>query len=197
MIFLPGTSIMHKNAAGLVREERVQQFFDGDQSLHDYASYVQVDNAATKLQHWHQQGAEIVYLSSHKNMEDVAKDEWVLRKYGFPTGPVFFRHSGEQYSDVAEAVLPDILIEDDAKCIGGEIEMTYPHIKPEFKARIKSIVVAEFGGIDHLPDDVATLIRKVARQRISVRHSRIFPEGLATILTRIGFDVSGSVKHCR
>ncbi len=157
MVFLHGTSIMHKNAAGRSREERVQQFFNGDESLHDYASYVPVDNAATKLQHWHQQGTEIVYLSSHQDMEDVAKDECVLRKYGFPAGPVFFRHSGEKYSDVAEAVLPDILIEDDAKCIGGEIEMTYPYIKPELKARIKSIVVAEFGGIDHLPDDVAAL----------------------------------------
>jgi hypothetical protein len=32
--------------------------------------------------------------------------------------------------------------------------MTYPHLKPELKAKIKSIVVKEFGGIDHPPDDI-------------------------------------------
>ncbi len=35
--------------------------------------------------------------------------------------------------------------------------MTYPHIRPELRARIKSIVIPEAGGIDHLPDDVAAL----------------------------------------
>jgi hypothetical protein len=32
--------------------------------------------------------------------------------------------------------------------------MTYPHLRPELKAKIRSIVVEEFGGIDHLPDDI-------------------------------------------
>ena len=85
-------------------------------------------------------------------------DKAVLRNHDFPEGQVFFRHSGESYSDVAESVLPDILIEDDCESIGGQEEMTYPHIKPELKARIKSIVVREFGGIDHLPDDIFALV---------------------------------------
>jgi len=80
-----------------------------------------------------------------------------LRKHGFPDGRIFFRHSGERYNGVAESVLPDILIEDDCESIGGRKEMTYPHIKPELKARIKPIVVKEFGGIDHLPDDISAL----------------------------------------
>jgi hypothetical protein len=71
---------------------------------------------------------------------------------------VFFPYSDEQYHDVAERVLPDVLIEDDCESIGGEKEMTYPHIKPELKAKIKSIVVKEFGGIDHLPDDTSALM---------------------------------------
>ena len=157
MVFLHGTVLMHRNATGRRREERVQQFYDGDESLHDFASYVPVDNAATKLQRWCQQGAEIVYLSSHRTPGEVEKDRHVLMKYGFPDGPVYFRRSGERYSDLAEAVLPDILVEDDARCIGGESEMAYPHIKPELKVRIKSIVVQEFGGIDHLPDDLIAL----------------------------------------
>jgi len=36
--------------------------------------------------------------------------------------------------------------------------MTYPRIKSELKMRIKSIVFREFGGIDHLPDDVSDLL---------------------------------------
>lgn len=157
MVFLHGTAIMHTGAVGHPRVERVNQVLDRDKSLYDFASYVPVDNAVRKLHAWRQQGAEIVYLSSHKRVEDVEKDKAILRNYDFPDGQVFFRHSGEQYYDVAERVLPDILIEDDCESIGGEKEMTYPHIKPELKAKIKSIVVKEFGGIDHLPDDIAAL----------------------------------------
>jgi hypothetical protein len=159
MVFLHGTVIMHKNAAGRTREERVKQVLDGrDESLYDFASYVPVDNAAMKIQAWRQQGAEIVYLSSHKIVEDVEIDKAVLQNHDFPDGQVFFRNSGEQYYNIAERVLPDILIEDDCESIGGEKEMTYPHIKPERKAKIKPIVVKEFDGIDHLPDEIAKLM---------------------------------------
>ncbi len=48
--------------------------------------------------------------------------------------------------------MPGIIIEDDCESIGGEVEITYPHIKSELKARIQSIVVKEFSGIDNLPD---------------------------------------------
>ena len=51
---------------------------------------------------------------------------------------------GEEYKDVAERVMPDVLIEDDCESIGGEIEMSYPHIKDELRARIRSVVVKEF-----------------------------------------------------
>ena len=158
MVFLHGTAIMHKNAVGRTREERVKQVLDRrDESLYDFASYVPVGNAVRKLQAWRKQGSKIVYLSSHKRVEDVEMDRVVLRNHDFPDGQVFFRHSGEQYNDVAERVLPDILIEDDCESIGGEKEMTYPHIKSELKAKIKSVVVKEFGGIDHLPDDISAL----------------------------------------
>ncbi len=40
-----------------------------------------------------------------------------------------------------------------------EAEMTYPHIKPALKTRIKSIPVKEFGGINHLPDTISDLVR--------------------------------------
>lgn len=46
---------------------------------------------------------------------------------------------------------------DDCESIGGEPEMTYPHIRADLKPKIKSIVVKEFQGIDHLPDSIEEL----------------------------------------
>lgn len=104
-------------------------------------------------------GLEILHLSSHRGVEDIEADEAVSRKHGIPDGQVFFRQNGEQYKDVAERVLPHVLIEDDCESIGREEEMAYPHIRQELKVKIKSIVVKEFGGIDRLPDEVAELVR--------------------------------------
>jgi hypothetical protein len=158
MIFLQGTAIMHRGALPFSREERVRQAVEGkDESIHDFASYVPVGDVVRKLQGWRAQGAEIVYLSSHRKAEDVEKDKFVLRKHGFPGDQIFYRQSGETYADIAERVMPGVLIEDDCESIGGEVEMTYPHIRQDFKPRIKSIVIREFGGIDYLPDDVHAL----------------------------------------
>ena len=84
-------------------------------------------------------------------------DQKVLDKYGFPKGEIYYRQNGEAYKDVAERVRPDILIEDDCESIGGEVEMTYPYIREDLKPKIKSIVVKEFQGINHLPDSVTEL----------------------------------------
>jgi len=158
MVFLHGTAIMHRNAFGRTRLERVQQVIDKDESIYDFDSYIPVDDAVRKLRAWEDQGARIVYLSSHKRMRDVEKDKHVLRAYGFPEGRIFFRRSGEEYKDVAERILPDVLIEDDCESIGGESEMTYPHIGPGLRSKIKSIVIKEFGGLDYLPDKVSALV---------------------------------------
>jgi hypothetical protein len=157
MVFLHGTTLMHRNAAARPREERVKQVTDGDASLYDFGSYIPVDNAVNKLRAWRERGASIVYLSSHTEAARVELDERVLAKYGFPKGPVYFRNNGRSYHEVVEAVLPDVLIEDDCESIGGESEMVYPHVNLETKARVKSIAVKEFGGLDHLPDDPALL----------------------------------------
>jgi hypothetical protein len=157
MVLLHGTAIMHRNAFGRTRDERVQQVLEKDESIYDFASYIPVGNTVRKLQTWKEQRAEIVYLSSHKRVENVENDTRVLSAHGFPNGQIFFRKSGEEYNDGAERVLPDILIEDDCESIGGEEEMAYPHIKPELKTRIKSIVIKEFCGLDHLPNEVSAL----------------------------------------
>jgi len=158
MVFLHGTVIMHKSALGRSREERVKQVIDRENSVLDFTSYIPVDNAVVKLSSWHEQGAEISYLSSHKKIEDIQKDKSVLRKYNFPNGEILFRKSGEDYKDIVERIIPNLMVEDDCESIGGEKEMVYPHLKPEVRLRTKSIVVKEFGGLDHLPDEMSDLI---------------------------------------
>ena len=49
LVFLHGTTIMHKNAVGHTREEIVKQVKDKEKSVHDYKSYVPVGNAVKKL----------------------------------------------------------------------------------------------------------------------------------------------------
>jgi hypothetical protein len=157
LIFLHGTTIMHKGAKGLARERIVRQVVEGDASIHDHASYIPVGNAAKKLQEWKRQGARICYLSSHKSTRDVETDRSVLKKYGFPDGQIFYRLGGEEYKDVVERIrpLPNLIVEDGCESIGGEVEMVYPNLRPELKSKIKSIVVEEFQGIDCIPDKIS------------------------------------------
>ncbi len=157
LVFLHGTTIMHKNAVSKTREERVKQSIEREESVLDYANYVPIDNAVEKLKTWQLQGAEILYLSSHDNQEDVDKDQLVLDKNNFPKGPIYWRQNGQNYAQVTEQIIPDILIEDDCESIGGEKEMIYPYIKSELKGKIKSIIVKEFEGMDHLPDNIRDL----------------------------------------
>lgn len=159
LIFLHGTVIMHKSAESKTREERVRQVLGSDPSVHDYISYIPVGNAVEKLKSWQSQGAEILYLSSHETAEDVEKDKSVLEKYSFPKGQIFYRQNGESYKDIAEKIIPDVLIEDDCESIGGEKEMTITFVKPEVKEKIKSIIVKEFSGIDHLSNKADELVK--------------------------------------
>ena len=124
-----------------------------------FRKYEPTGNAAAKLAGWAKQGAEICYLTSHQKANMIPVDQKILDKYGFPKGEIYYRQNGEAYKDVAERVMPDILIEDDCESIGGEAEMTYPHIREDLKPKIKSIVVKEFQGIDNLPDNLAFLLK--------------------------------------
>lgn len=169
LIFLQGTILMAKNAAGLPREEIVRQVMEQEESVRDFANYIPIGNAAQKLQNWAGQGAEICYLTSltenkkARGDEIIGKeglkwDEEVLNRYGFPYGIIYHREASEKYSDVVARIIPppDIFIEDDCESIGAS-EMTYPSLSEELQNRIKSILVREFGGIDHLPDDIRLL----------------------------------------
>ena len=139
LVFLHGTTIMHPDEA----------------RLRDFASYVPVGGAVAKLRRWAAQGAEIAYLSAHRDPADAE----VLRRNGFPPGRILAREPGETYGEVAARELPDLLIEDDCASIGAD-EIASTQIPAEARGRIASIVVPEFGGIDHLPDSLEELLSR-------------------------------------
>ncbi len=162
LVFTEGTLFIGADDVNRSREQRIQAVKDTLARLAagipiDYSAEVPAGNAVEKLLTWRRQGAEIMYLTSRTLPDEIEDIRSVLRKFGFPEGELFFCQEGEAYKDVAERVLPDVIVEDDCESIGGEVEMTYPRIRPDIQARIKSIVVPEAGGIDHLPDDLALL----------------------------------------
>jgi hypothetical protein len=156
VVFLHGTAIMHPAAAGCVREERVQQVRDLEPSVREFAAYLPAEQVVEKLRGWHEQGAEIAYLSSHRTGSDVAAEETVLERHHFPRGRVLFRRPGESYGDVVAREPPDILIEDDCESI-GVTELAHRQISEDMRRRVRSIVVPEFGGFSHLPDSLEEL----------------------------------------
>ncbi len=159
LVFTEGTLLIDGRWAGLPREEMVHRSRSG-QGSGDFSASIPVGEAVAKLQTWRQQGAAIAYLTSRTRAKEVEAIRTVLDRYVFPEGRLWFRRPGEQYKDVAERVRPHVLVEDDCESIGGEAQMTYPHIRPDVKTQIVSIVVKEFGGIDHLPDDITALAKR-------------------------------------
>lgn len=178
LIFTEGTVLMHGSAKGKIREEIVQQskefgiqmeekslaFQDtasygidlGD--IHDYQGYIPIHNAVEKIKKWKKQGAIIFYLSSRRVKEEIEAIRSILQKYDFPDFQnLLYRQQGEDYKDVAEGLIPDILIEDNCESIGGEKEMTYTYMSGNAKARMHSVTIKEFSGIDYLPDNLGQL----------------------------------------
>jgi len=173
LVFTEGTVLMHALAKDVSRKERVKQSqAEGIQreerniafelnspltkappgSVYDLESYIPVGNAVEKLNQWKQQGATIIYLSSRRVKNEVEAIKKVLQKYNFPDCQNFyFRKPEEDYRDIAERLIPDIIVEDDCESIGGKPEMVYPNMKADLKKRIKSIVVKEFEGLIFLP----------------------------------------------
>ncbi len=157
LVFLHGTTIMHASAVGKTREQRVRQVVNREPGVADFSSYVPTEAAVAKLQNWSSQGATIVYLTSHRKLPLIELDAAVLRNFGFPQGEIVHRGRSRTYADVASQVKPDVLLEDDCESIGGPGNMVYPTLHPALQARIRSIVVPEFGGLAHLPDDPSAL----------------------------------------
>jgi hypothetical protein len=105
-VFLHGTVLMHAGGVGVPRAERVAQVRADHPTVRDYAAYVPIDDAVAKLQCWQDAGAVVDYLSSHRSLEDVALDSFVLRTHGFPAGRVFACGPGESHGTLPGARPP-------------------------------------------------------------------------------------------
>ncbi len=159
LIFTEGTIIYHHSAVGCKRDDIIRQVRNNEKSVRNYSDYIPIGNAVSKIKNWSDQYAEIIYMTSRRYSREISQIQQVLNYHNFVKGEIVYRISNENYSDVAERIMPDIIIEDDCESIGGEVEMTYPQIRPKLKGHIKSIVVKEFEGIDHLPDNVNSLLQ--------------------------------------
>jgi len=156
LIFTEGTVLMQGSAKGKTREEIVQQ--SKEFGIHDYQGYIPVYNVVEKIKKWKNQGATIFYLSSRRVKGEIEAIKNVLQKYDFlDFQNLLYRQQGEDYKDVAERLIPDILVEDNCESIGGEKEMTYSHMSGDTKAKVHSVIVKEFSGIDYLPDNLDQL----------------------------------------
>lgn len=125
-------------------------------SLYNPMSYVPIGNCVNIINGWQQQGAEIVYCTSRrKQAPAIAR---LLKQFAFAGTRLYFRGKGQRYNDIAEIVLPDILIEDNCRSIGGSWQMCITHVAPDKKEKIKSVVVKEFKGIDSLPVSLPDLL---------------------------------------
>lgn len=164
LIFTEGTIIMHLSGKNVSRKERVKQSEEHGPSVCQFRNYIPIDNAVEKLNNWKNEGAQIYYLTSRTTSKQIEDIKFVLNKYDFPDRKnLLFRHkkflfTNENYKDIAQKLMPNIIIEDDCESIGGKPEMTFSNISPEIKKNIKSIPIKEFGGIDHLPNKLKELI---------------------------------------
>lgn len=164
IVFLQGTVIMHSGAAGLPRTAIVAQVRDrSDPTVQDFASYIPVGGAVRKLVRWHQQGGRIDYLSAHRDPVRLGQDAALLIRHQFPPGRILARRAGQSYGDLVAGELPDVLVEDDCESIGAD-QIGYLQLDPLLRAEVTSIIVPEFGGIDHLPESVADLLSLADRR---------------------------------
>lgn len=141
MIFVEGTVL------------KPRSFF----TLYNHASYIPIGCCVNIINGWQQQGAEIVYCTSrrYKQASDIAR---LLNRFAFAGTRLYYREKGQKYSDLVEEVLPDILIEDNCRSIGGSWQMCITGVNQAVKGKIKSVVVKEFKGIDSLPVGLPDLL---------------------------------------
>ncbi len=172
MVFLHGTSIMHASAIGQARTARVRQVMNKDPAVLDYGSYVPTEGAVAKLTAWQRRAAQICYLSSHRTASAAAIDKSVLAAHAFPAGTLYYRAHGESYADVVRRWSADILVEDDCESIGGRAHTTASDFARSSGLAVRCVVVPEFGGLAHLPDEPTELLRETTRRGSSSRLRR-------------------------
>ena len=111
--------------------------------------YVPIGKSIKIINELYDKGNEI-YLCSYVRKNRYAFIKSIMDYYKIKYTKILCREKEEQYNDLVESILPDILIEDDCKSIGGEKECCITNVKEEIKQNIKSIIVEEFKGIDNI-----------------------------------------------
>lgn len=109
--------------------------------------YVPIKNSIEKLKRWQEEGYEVIYITSLKGRKAM-KMAQKLDELGFIGSMVGYRQKNQDYATLIKEEMPDILIEDNCRSIGGEKNMCYSQLSDELKNNIKHIVVEEFEGID-------------------------------------------------
>jgi hypothetical protein len=152
MVFTEGTILYHTAAQNQTRDTIVQQVKDKHPSIYDFTSYLPIGESPKKLAEWDNQGHQILYMTSRTKPNEIQAIRDVLAKQYFPEGALLHRSSDENYAQVVARNLPDVIIEDDCESIGDLSMTVYAELDSNLKAKITSILVREFAGIDHLPD---------------------------------------------
>jgi hypothetical protein len=142
---------------GKTREESVKKSREWALQGGWLGELVPIGEASKKVRAWSSRGAELYYLTASRRQENVAKCEAALKKWSFPAGVLLHRDLSQSYSDLVTPLHPDLIVEDDCESLGGSNEMVYPNLSENVKRSIASVVVREFEGIDHLPDDPTLL----------------------------------------
>lgn len=133
MIFIEGTTFCTKSLLFLFSKK----------------GYVPIGNAVKIINDLYNKGNEI-YLCSYVRKNRYKFIKSVADYYKINYTEILCRDKKERYSDLVEKVMPDILIEDDCKSIGGEKQCCITNVKENIKRNIKSIIVEEFKGIDNI-----------------------------------------------
>lgn len=94
-----------------------------------------------------------IYLCSYVRKNRYRFIKSIMDYYKVKYTQILCRDKGEQYCDLVERVRPDILIEDDCASIGGEKEWCITNVREDIRKNIKSIIVEEFRGIDHIDNE--------------------------------------------
>ena len=141
LVFTEGTAIMHKKGS----EESDKDFFK---------SHIPTKGSVEKISSWRKAGAKISYLTSRTEPKEVSQVKFVLEKFKFPKGGLFFRKNGEEYKDVVARIKPEVWVDDDCASIGGR----GPDMIIDKKVGVKEVVVREFGGLSQLPDEPEKLL---------------------------------------
>ena len=151
LIFTEGTTLIHSESVGHTRDEIIQQNLERIPNVKEYSKYMPIGNAPGQgRRNGRTNGYEICYLTSRRKPEEIADIQGVLDRYNFPKAPLYYRQGEETYGDAAMRIMPDIIVDDTCESIGAH-EITWTQLPPNIQQKIKSVIVPEFGGIDHLP----------------------------------------------